>query len=115
MEKQNTVNAIESFDFKALGARMLKYWYLFAIALIIGTSISYYKVRYSVPVYKTYGKALLKDEYSSWGQEYFIKGMELVSARSRISNEVGLISSYNMMRTVLDEVDFGVFYYDRAL
>lgn len=112
MESKDSKNAIESFDFKALGARMLKFWYLFALSLLIGYVVSYYKIRYSVPTYKTYGKALLKDEYSSWGQEYFIKGMELVSARSRISNEVGLISSYNMMRKVLDDLDFDVFYYD---
>jgi tyrosine-protein kinase Etk/Wzc len=103
---------IESFDFKALGARMIKYWYLFVISFIVAFVLSYYKVRYSIPVYKTYGKALLKDEYTAWGQEYFIKGMELVSARNRLTNEIGTISSYNLMRSVLNEVDFSVFYYD---
>lgn len=112
MEKKDSINIIESFDFKALGARILKYWYLFALSLIIGFFISYYKIRYSVPVYSTYGKMLLKDEYTSWGQEYFIKGMELVSARNRLSNEIGLISSFNMMRSVLEELNFDVFYYD---
>ena len=112
MESNQPKNVIESFDFKALGARMLKYWYLFVVSLLIGWVVSYYTVRYSVPVYKTYGKTLLKDEYSAWGEEYFIKGMELVSARNRLVNEVGIISSYNLMRAVLDEVDFRVFYYD---
>lgn len=111
MDNQKS-NLIETFDFKALGARMLKYWYLFTIALIVGGVISFYKVRYSVPTYKTYGKTLLKDEYSAWGEEYFIKGMELVSARNRLTNEIGIISSYNLMRQVLDKVDFKVFYYD---
>ncbi|HEY9083417.1 MAG TPA: polysaccharide biosynthesis tyrosine autokinase [Vicingaceae bacterium] len=112
MNNSTQKNVIESFDFKALGARMLKYWYLFALSLLIGWVVSYYKIRYSVPIYKTYGKTLLKDEYSAWGEEYFIKGMELVSARNRLTNEIGIISSYNLMRSVLDEVDFSVFYYD---
>lgn len=112
MDNNAQKNIIESFDFKALGARMLKYWYLFALSLIIGFVVSYYKIRYSVPLYKTYGKTLLKDEYSAWGEEYFIKGMELVSARNRLTNEVGIISSYNIMREVLNRVDFSVFYYD---
>ena len=55
---------------------------------------------------------MLKDEYTAWGQEYFIKGMELVSARNRLTNEIGTISSYNLMRSALNEVDFKVFYYD---
>lgn len=112
MSNNKEINGIESFDFKALGARMLKYWYLFLIALTIGGVKSFYEIRYSVPMYSTYGKALLKDEYSSWGQEYFIKGMELVSTRDRIANVIGLISSFNMMREVIDELDFEVFYYD---
>ena len=112
MSNPNNINKIESFDFKALGARMLKFWYLFILAFILAFIVSFYKIRYSVPIYTTYSKVLLKDEYTSWGQEYFIKGMELVSARNRLTNEIGTISSYNLMRSALDDVDFKVFYYD---
>ncbi|MGE3654362.1 MAG: polysaccharide biosynthesis tyrosine autokinase, partial [Flavobacteriales bacterium] len=113
MNKTNQTNMIESFDFKALGARMLKFWYLFVICFVIGFILSFYNIRYSVPTYKTYSKVLLKDEFSSWGQEYFLQGMELVSARNRLSNEVGMISSYNVMRSTLNNLpDFKVFYYD---
>ena len=95
-------NKEESFDIKPYALRALQYWYLFVIALLISSGYAYYKVRYSIPVYKVDARIVIKDEYSSWGQEYFLPGMELVSTRNRLVNEVGSIRSFPLMRKVCD-------------
>ena len=82
----------------------LNYWYIIIIGLAIGYSISYYKVRYLVPQYKVDSRIIVKDEYSSWGQEYFLPGMELVSSRNRLINEIGIIKSFSMMKEVVNQL-----------
>tara|TARA_R100001015_G_C4634464_1_gene201013 strand:- start:4277 stop:6430 length:2154 start_codon:yes stop_codon:yes gene_type:complete len=54
---------------------------------------------------------LVKDEYSSWGQEYFLPGMELVSGRNRLVNEIGIIRSFPLMRKVANRLDHPIDYY----
>jgi len=111
MNKKEEQNIIESFDLKAFGARLLKKWFLFLFAFIIASIVSFYQIRYSVPQYSAYSKVLLKDEYSAWTEESFIKGMELVSNRSRLSNEIGLLQSFSLNYRVVDALPFDVFYY----
>ncbi len=111
MNNKEQQNIIESFDLKAFGARLIKKWFLFLFAFIIAGIVSFYQIRYSVPQYNTYGKILLKDEYSAWTEESFIKGMELVSNRSRLSNEIGLLQSFSLNYRVVDALPYDVFYY----
>lgn len=109
-KKQKTL--VETFDLRAFLYRLIKNWYLFALSLLIAYGYAYYKVRYSPNIYSTYAKVLVKSEYSSWGQEYFLRGLELVSARNTFKDEIGIILSYNLNLRALSKVDFGVFYYD---
>ncbi|MFN7013109.1 MAG: hypothetical protein ACK4ON_02440, partial [Bacteroidia bacterium] len=91
----------------------IKYWYLPVLALLIGFALAYYKVRYHVPQYEASGRILVKDEYSSWGQEYFVKGLELVSARNRLVNEIGILKSFPLMERVAKKSpDFYISYFD---
>lgn len=100
--------SVKSFLFKSI-----KYWYLFVIALVSSYSIAYYKIRYNIPTYNANARVLIKDEFSSWGQEYFLPGMELVSARNRLVNEIGIIRSFPIMRKVMEKLpDFRVTYND---
>ncbi len=118
-EKQSYVNNpkdskphSEAIDIKAIFFKAINAWYLFVIGLMISGVYSWYKVRYSVPVYAVDARLLVKDEYSSWGQEYFLPGMELVSSRNRLINEVGILKSFPLILQTIEELDdFKVFYY----
>ncbi|HIA37522.1 MAG TPA: polysaccharide biosynthesis tyrosine autokinase, partial [Flavobacteriales bacterium] len=107
-------NNIENtgFNYLQFGIKALRYWYLLIIGALFGVGIAFYQVRYSVPVYKVDARIMVKDEYTSWGQEFFLPGMELVSTRNRLVNEIGSIRSFPLMRKVIDELpEFKVFYY----
>ncbi|MCB0397834.1 MAG: polysaccharide biosynthesis tyrosine autokinase [Flavobacteriales bacterium] len=101
-----------SFDIKSFLVRCLQYWYFFLIAIVLSLLFSFYKARYSEASYGVSTTILVNDEYSSWGREYFLHGMELVSARGRLVNEVGILKSFPVIRRTLDRVPFEVFYYE---
>ena len=110
-ELENTglnIDKLKVYLFKGL-----RYWYVIAITLLIGIGFGIYEVRYNIPQYTVDGRVLVKDEYSSWGQEYFLPGMELVSGRNRLVNEIGIIKSYPLMLDVVKSIPaLNISYYD---
>ena len=90
---------------------IFRFWYLVLIGLVISLAISFYKMRYESPTYSVSSRLLVKDEYSSWGQDYFIKGTDLVSSGSNMMNEFGIIKSLPLMEDVVGELNWNVFYY----
>ena len=102
----------QSIDYKVYFYKAIRYWYILVIALILASLYSVWKIRYTPEQYSVSARILVKDEYSSWGQEYFLPGMELVSNRNRLVNEVGTIKSFPMMkRTVKSIPKFKVFFF----
>ena len=87
-------------NFRVLWIYIIRYWYLVIISLVCSLAYAYYQIRYTPATYSVNSRMLVKDEYSSWGQEYFLPGMELVSGRNRLINEIGLIKSYPLMKKV---------------
>lgn len=108
---KNNTNSNFQIDPKILFFYILRYWYLIVIGLTCGVIYAYYQVRYTPATYTVNSRMLVKDEHSSWGQEYFLPGMELVSGRNRLINEIGVIRSYPLMEKVAKELDRKVHYF----
>ena len=102
--KTSSISTIQ-IDPKVLLSYLLKYWYLVLIGILGGVGYAYYQVRYTPLTYNTSSRMLVKDEYSSWGQEYFLPGMELVSSRNRLVNEVGIFKSFPLMLRIAKDLD----------
>jgi tyrosine-protein kinase Etk/Wzc len=107
--KQNGSNF--QIDPKVLLLYVLRYWYLVVIGLVGGVVYAYFQVRYTPPTFSVSSRMLVKDEYSSWGQEYFLPGMELVSGRNRLVNEIGVIRSFPLMEKVAVKLNRKVNYF----
>lgn len=107
--KQNSSNF--QLDPKVFLTYLIRYWYLIAIGLLGGLVYAYFQVRYTPATYSVNSRMLVKDEYSSWGQEYFLPGMELVSGRNRLVNEIGIIRSFPLMEKVALKLDRKIHYY----
>ena len=111
MQNSNDSSTSFQIDPRVFLSFLIRYWYLILIGLTIGIVYAFYKVRYFPATYTTTSRMLVKDEYSSWGQEYFLPGMELVSGRNRLINEVGIIKSYPLMERVSKQLSWDVSYY----
>lgn len=107
MSEGQVGNGIE-INYKVYLNYVLKYWFLPLIGIVFSITYSYLQVRYTPPSYTTNARMLLKDEYSSWGQEYFLPGMELVSSRNRLVNELGVIKSFPLMERVAKEINWDI-------
>ena len=100
-------------QFKVYFFKGIRYWYVLLIALIIGASFGFYQARYNVPAYEVSGRVLLKDEWKGAGADAFLPGMEIVSERNRIANEIGIIKSFPLMTDMVKSLpELRVNYFD---
>ncbi|MFT6167648.1 MAG: capsular exopolysaccharide synthesis family protein, partial [Vicingaceae bacterium] len=111
MQSTKKNNSSFQIDPKVLLSYAIKYWYLIFIGLLGGLIYAFYQVRYTPPAYSVNSRMLVKDEHSSWGQEYFLPGMELVSGRNRLINEIGVIRSFPLMQKVALKLNRKIHYY----
>ena len=53
---------------RLIGARILRYWYLFAIGLVVALAWAYWHLRSTVPRYEVEAQVLIKEE-KSYGED----------------------------------------------
>lgn len=110
-EKNLNTPAREQSDFslKSFLFRYLRYWYLFAIAIVLGFFIAKYYNWYKTPIYAITAKLLVKDD--SGGKDRLLKQMDVEAADKNIENEIEIFRSHNLLAKALDQLDFEVSYF----
>ncbi|WP_044633297.1 GumC family protein [Neotamlana sedimentorum] len=95
-------------------ASYLRYWYLFLIGAVICLAIAFFYLRYNVtPEYYIGGKILLNDKEQgggAGGMESF-NSLGLIKMSQNIQDEIGVLQSYDLMKSTIDELGFAVGYY----
>lgn len=95
-------------------ASYLRYWYLFLIGAVICIAIAFFYLRYNVtPEYYIGGKILLNDKVQgggTGGMESF-NSLGLIKMSQNIQDEIGVLQSYDLMRSTIDELGFAVGYF----
>ncbi len=86
----------------------LEYWYLFLLAIIISVALFIYKNKFAYNEYGVYTSILIKK--SNTNPELIAGGLMLDANRS-LENEIGLLTSYDMIYKVIDELDFEINYF----
>ena len=93
----------------------LRYWYLFLVGVLICLSLAYLHVRYNVtPEYYISGKILLNDKEEGGGGASAMESMSnlgLIKMSRNIQDEIGVLQSYDLMKTTVNELGFSVGYY----
>jgi len=86
----------------------LERWYLFLIAIIIAVVLFIYKGKFT---YTKYGVSttVLVDKQGS-NPELLAGGLYLGGGRN-LNNEMGLLRSYDLISSVIEELEFGVSYF----
>lgn len=94
-------------DFKQYFRILSKYWYVVVLILMFSLVFSYYKIRYSTPIYMVKTTMHIKDKSSySYGSKSFLEGSSMFQPFKNLKNEMELIKSYNRIRLVVKELDF---------
>ena len=95
------------FDLKQLFYKGLNYWYFFAIMLTLTLSGAYFYLQYAMPVYKSEGMILIKDDENS-GQpteELFFAELGLGKKNKTIENETLVLTSTPLMLDVVKKLN----------
>lgn len=101
-------------DIKLLVKKLFSHWYYFVISGVIFLSLAYLYIKLSDKVYQVRASILLSSDMESGiRSEKFLKGMELLSGNTEIEDEIGILKSYNLVRSAIRQLDFGISYFEK--
>lgn len=100
-----------NIDYKKLLADTLRFWWLFALTIALSLFVVYMLHRYAQPVYRASLTLLVEERGSDKPQSNMMEGFGLSSAMRSIENQVAILTSWEMMRMAIGELDFELAYY----
>ncbi|HBF88742.1 MAG TPA: hypothetical protein DDX39_08885 [Bacteroidales bacterium] len=105
----------ETLDIKKILYNVLNNWYLFVLSIFISLSVAYLTNRYMVPTYSVSSTILVKNKDNSFsnGVEGVIEdlGFYKQSGKRSIENEIGILTSYDIILKAIEKLDFQISYY----
>ncbi len=108
MENNQQPNIFEeeksSFDLVEWVFRILRYWYLLVIGLIVALSVALLQNRKWIPEYQSMGTLIIKDGGGAGGQ--LMSGFGVDAGYKNVNNQVIILSSYDLMCRVVDSLPF---------
>ncbi len=112
MEEKNLNSPVREhsdFNLRNFVLTYIRYWYLFAIALVLGFFAAKYYNWYKTPVYAVTAKLLVKDE--TGGKDKLLQQMDVDAGDKNIENEIEIFRSHNLLAKTLNQLDFDVSYF----
>ncbi|MBU8891962.1 MAG: polysaccharide biosynthesis tyrosine autokinase [Bacteroidales bacterium] len=106
----------ESIDLKAYIYRLLRFWYVFPISLVLGLLVSFFVIKTTSPVYRVESSLLIKDEQSLMDPDAIIQNaVSPFSSMSeyKLRNEIEILNSYHLTERTMKELDFSVSYFEK--
>lgn len=97
------------FNIRAFLAQYLRYWYIFAISLVLAFGLARYYNWYENPVFSVTAKLHVRDENA--GREGLLRALDVDPAVKNIENEIEVIRSHAILAKTLNELEFDVSYY----
>jgi tyrosine-protein kinase Etk/Wzc len=103
----------EEIDIKALTAKYLRYWYLFALGIIVCLTIAFLYLRYSTPQYSVSATMLIKDDKKGpdLADNAIFSDLDIFNSKKNIDNEIEVLKSKTLMQRVLTELSLNTSFY----
>lgn len=97
-------------------AKVLRYWYLYPICIIVFVALGYAYQKYSQPVYNVGAKIVVhQQERGTIDPTRFFSGYELFSGRTNFENSLITLQSRPLLEKVFQKLDFNVAYFRQEL
>ena len=94
--------------------RLKRRWYLFAVCLPLFLVLAMVFVKVVTPKYKAFTKILVNESKqidNLGGTNDMPNGIRLLDPTTNLRNEIGVLNSYDLVKTALESLDFGISYY----
>jgi len=93
--------------------RIIRYWYLVVISLLITLSVAYLVNRYTTRIYPISGSLIVRESEENMGAK-FLYNNSLVSGYRNYYNEFYLMKSYPLMQQVVEDLRLDVVFYQKG-
>ncbi len=104
----------EFIDLRKIITQIVAKWYYFAITLFLCLAVAYVHLKTTPKEYEVQATLQLEDQSineNGMGRERFMGGLGLLSGNPQLADEIGVLSSYSMVRRVIQELDFTISYF----
>ncbi len=95
----------DTLDLKGIIIKILSYWYLFLMGLVIAVAVGYIYNRYTPKVYQVSASLYIKEDKMTLDPTSMMTGLTFKSSNN-ISNEIGILQSFTMKERTLKELEF---------
>lgn len=87
-------------NLRLLWSKVKRYWFLFALSLIIASAVAYWYLKVTAPMYQVEAQVLIKDE-KSYGEDILFAELGLGKKIKNLENEVLVLLSSPLMADVV--------------
>jgi uncharacterized protein involved in exopolysaccharide biosynthesis len=104
METNNKYKMVQENEDNAIQQEVLKYvpyWPMFLAALFIAAGISYFYLRYTIPIYEATATILIKDEKKGNEDSKLMESLDQIYSKKIVENEIEIIQSRTLMINVV--------------
>lgn len=84
--------------------KYIPYWPLFIVLLLLGVSIAYIYLKYTIPQYESMATIMIKDEKKGLDDSKMIESLNLIQTKKIIENETEVLRSKTLMKTVVKKL-----------
>ncbi|NOS93101.1 MAG: hypothetical protein HOP30_14360 [Cyclobacteriaceae bacterium] len=102
---ESTGQKPSAINIKRVLARVIRFWYVLALSVIIGVAIAYVINRYSTRVYQVNASIIIKENEESAGAK-FLYNNELINPYRNFYNEIYIMKSYPLLQEVIEGLNF---------
>lgn len=95
----------ESIDLKNIIIKIISYWYLFVIGIVIALAIGFVYNRYTPKVYQVSASVFIKEDKMTIDPTSMMTGLTFKS-NNNMDNEIGILQSFSLKERTLKELDF---------
>ncbi len=114
---ENTTE-VDDLDIKYWLFKILGYWYLFVLALVLSTGAAYLYLRYTQKTYRVSSSILVADESSSNDLNLDVlsglSGGRRPQGNLGIESQISILKSFDLIQSTLKSLNFQVSYYTRG-
>ena len=101
----------QSIDYKVIFFKLFKYWYFFVLMIFLALLIAFLFNKYTRPVYEVTTTVLLKEKTDKKIDPQDMIGFGFGSKDQNVQNEIGVLTSYNMVYRTVFNLGFEVSYF----
>src|SRR6056297_1690655 len=114
---QNVTLKEETIDIKKYLWLIIRNWFWFTSAILIGLGSAYIVNRYSDPIYRVSMTIIVEnDEGGGYygNSNNLIEGFDLIQQGKKIDTEIAILKSYDLTKRTIEALDFDISYFGQG-